>query len=196
MVWLGIFCGFSGFHFFFCFINIFSLFTLFNLCDVHLWSGSPDDWECFLHYLGCLLEDDQSWCNGPSSEPSCPPKSVVKPSHVTDDVVSDLLFNAPIYAILWMHNPTIRLSGALRRSFKMSLFFCAVQEYSMYQHRAPCSSTLVVAVSKPCISYNLVICKLISLTCIFSWFLNAVLLSYRRCGPFCAEVRNGSQNWS
>lgn len=46
----------------------------------------PDDWECFLHYLGCLLEDDQSWCNGPSSEPSCPPKSVVKPSHVTDDV--------------------------------------------------------------------------------------------------------------
>uniref|UniRef100_A0A7C9ARA7 Phagocyte signaling-impaired protein n=1 Tax=Opuntia streptacantha TaxID=393608 RepID=A0A7C9ARA7_OPUST len=46
----------------------------------------PDDWECFLHYLGCLLEDDQTWRNGPTSEPRCPPKSVVKPSHVSDDV--------------------------------------------------------------------------------------------------------------
>lgn len=26
----------------------------------------PDDWECFLHYLSCLLEDDSSWCKGDS----------------------------------------------------------------------------------------------------------------------------------
>ncbi|KAL9235235.1 hypothetical protein vseg_010013 [Gypsophila vaccaria] len=46
----------------------------------------PDDWECFLHYLGCLLEDDeQSWFDGSASGTRCPPKSVAKPSHITDD---------------------------------------------------------------------------------------------------------------
>lgn len=31
-------------------------------------SGSPDDWECFQHYLGCLLEDDRILCNGPAED--------------------------------------------------------------------------------------------------------------------------------
>ncbi|GAY37759.1 hypothetical protein CUMW_031500 [Citrus unshiu] len=49
---------------------------------------SPDDWECFLHYLGCLLEDDSSWCNAASSDPIHPQKSVdCKFSHLTDEVV-------------------------------------------------------------------------------------------------------------
>lgn len=33
-------------------------------------SGSPDDWECFQHYLGCLLEDERSLCNGPAEDKS------------------------------------------------------------------------------------------------------------------------------
>ncbi|KAL8128991.1 hypothetical protein V2J09_018146, partial [Rumex salicifolius] len=35
----------------------------------------PDDWQCFLQYLGCLLEDDQSWCSGMAGETVHPPKS-------------------------------------------------------------------------------------------------------------------------
>lgn len=44
-----------------------TLVLLHIYCQPLIWflsSGSPDDWECFLHYLGCLLEDDSSWCNG------------------------------------------------------------------------------------------------------------------------------------
>ncbi|XP_074301820.1 N-terminal acetyltransferase B complex auxiliary subunit NAA25-like isoform X1 [Silene latifolia] len=54
----------------------------------------PDDWECFLHYLGCLLEDDNSWCDGSASGTRCP-ISVDKPSHITDD-----LFNNRVQAAL------------------------------------------------------------------------------------------------
>lgn len=44
----------------------------------------PDDWECFLHYLGSLLEDDSSWCNGDSIHRSNPLDC--KLSHLTDEV--------------------------------------------------------------------------------------------------------------
>ncbi|PON77984.1 N-acetyltransferase B complex, non-catalytic subunit [Parasponia andersonii] len=37
---------------------------------------SSDDWECFLHYLGCLLEDDSYWCNLALNEPVYPLKHV------------------------------------------------------------------------------------------------------------------------
>jgi len=51
-------------------------------------SGSPDDWECFLHYLGCLLEDGSSWSNGANNDPINPPKPVdCKVSQLADDVV-------------------------------------------------------------------------------------------------------------
>ncbi|XP_010257019.1 PREDICTED: phagocyte signaling-impaired protein isoform X2 [Nelumbo nucifera] len=47
----------------------------------------PDDWECFLHYLGCLLEDDSSWCSGSINDIIHPPKSVdCKLFHLTDEV--------------------------------------------------------------------------------------------------------------
>ncbi|KAA8549466.1 hypothetical protein F0562_001150 [Nyssa sinensis] len=55
----------------------------------------PDDWECFLHYLGCLLEDDSSWCKGASSDPIHPPKSVdCKLLHLTDEVFDSCISNA------------------------------------------------------------------------------------------------------
>ncbi|KAH9701944.1 N-terminal acetyltransferase B complex auxiliary subunit NAA25 [Citrus sinensis] len=56
---------------------------------------SPDDWECFLHYLGCLLEDDSSWCNAASSDPIHPQKSVdCKFSHLTDEVFNSRISDA------------------------------------------------------------------------------------------------------
>ncbi|XP_021846113.1 N-terminal acetyltransferase B complex auxiliary subunit NAA25 isoform X2 [Spinacia oleracea] len=51
----------------------------------------PDDWECFLHYLGCLLEDDQSWCNDATRAQRCLPESLDKIPRITDD-----LFNSHI----------------------------------------------------------------------------------------------------
>ncbi|CAK8566015.1 unnamed protein product [Lathyrus sativus] len=46
----------------------------------------PDDWECFLHYLGCLLEDGSIWCNEAVNDPVHPPKFVsCKVSHLTDE---------------------------------------------------------------------------------------------------------------
>ncbi|KAL2924309.1 N-terminal acetyltransferase B complex auxiliary subunit NAA25, partial [Bienertia sinuspersici] len=54
----------------------------------------PDDWQCFLHYLGCLLEDDQSWCDGTTSEPRCPPKSVDKLPHITDAMFNSRIQDA------------------------------------------------------------------------------------------------------
>ncbi|KAJ6758193.1 N-ALPHA-ACETYLTRANSFERASE 25 NATB AUXILIARY SUBUNIT [Salix koriyanagi] len=48
----------------------------------------PDDWECFLHYLGCLLEDGSSWSNGVHNDPINPQKSVdCKVSQLPDEVV-------------------------------------------------------------------------------------------------------------
>ncbi|KAL9412617.1 hypothetical protein AB3S75_041291 [Citrus x aurantiifolia] len=56
---------------------------------------SPDDWECFLHYLGCLLEDDSSWCNAASNDPIHPQKSVdCKFSHLTDEVFNSRISDA------------------------------------------------------------------------------------------------------
>ncbi|GMH11218.1 hypothetical protein Nepgr_013059 [Nepenthes gracilis] len=57
----------------------------------------PDDWQCFLHYLGCLLEDDKSWCNGSIGEPVHPPKSVENLSHVPDDMFDSRVSDASIF---------------------------------------------------------------------------------------------------
>ncbi|RZB80750.1 N-terminal acetyltransferase B complex auxiliary subunit NAA25 isoform C [Glycine soja] len=49
-------------------------------------TASPDDWESFLHYLGCLLEDDSIWCDEVVNDPVHPPKFVnFKVSHLTDE---------------------------------------------------------------------------------------------------------------
>ncbi|XP_030963835.1 N-terminal acetyltransferase B complex auxiliary subunit NAA25 isoform X1 [Quercus lobata] len=55
----------------------------------------PDDWECFLHYLGCLLEDDSNWSNGVLSDPIHPPKFIdCKLSHLADEVFDSCMSNA------------------------------------------------------------------------------------------------------
>ncbi|KAF8402561.1 hypothetical protein HHK36_010647 [Tetracentron sinense] len=55
----------------------------------------PDDWECFLHYLGCLLEDDSSWCSWSVNDKIHPPKFVdCKLSHLKDDVFDLQISNA------------------------------------------------------------------------------------------------------
>ncbi|XP_062015074.1 N-terminal acetyltransferase B complex auxiliary subunit NAA25 isoform X1 [Rosa rugosa] len=55
----------------------------------------PDDWECFLHYLGCLLEDDSNWCNRAITDPIHPPKFVeCKISNLTDEVFDSRMSNA------------------------------------------------------------------------------------------------------
>lgn len=60
----------------------------FQLLILFLSFGSPDDWECFLHYLGCLLEDDSNWCNRAITDPIYPSKFVeCKISNLTDEVV-------------------------------------------------------------------------------------------------------------
>ncbi|OIV89029.1 hypothetical protein TanjilG_24099 [Lupinus angustifolius] len=46
----------------------------------------PDDWECFLHYLGCLLEDGSIWSDEAVNDPVHPPKFInCKVSHLTDE---------------------------------------------------------------------------------------------------------------
>ncbi|KAK9279563.1 hypothetical protein L1049_013242 [Liquidambar formosana] len=58
----------------------------------------PDDWECFLHYLSCLLEDDSSWCNGAISDPIHPPKCVnCKFSHLTDELFDSRISDASAF---------------------------------------------------------------------------------------------------
>lgn len=48
---------------------------------------SPDDWEYFLHYLGCLLDDGSSLCMGNGSN-LYPPKHVgCKNKDLPDEVV-------------------------------------------------------------------------------------------------------------
>ncbi|GAB4860256.1 hypothetical protein Ancab_011737 [Ancistrocladus abbreviatus] len=57
----------------------------------------PDDWECFLHYLGCLLEDDKSWCNCPNGEPVHPPTSVEKLLHASEDMFGSRISDASTF---------------------------------------------------------------------------------------------------
>ncbi|KDP45753.1 hypothetical protein JCGZ_17360 [Jatropha curcas] len=58
----------------------------------------PDDWECFLHYLGCLLEDDSSWSKGVNNGSIHPPKLVdCKISHLADEVFNSRLSKASAF---------------------------------------------------------------------------------------------------
>ncbi|KAF5446637.1 hypothetical protein F2P56_032248 [Juglans regia] len=56
---------------------------------------SPDDWECFLHYLGCLLEDDTNWCNGVPNDPILPSKHMdCKLSHLKEELFDSRMSDA------------------------------------------------------------------------------------------------------
>ncbi|CAK9314599.1 unnamed protein product [Citrullus colocynthis] len=58
----------------------------------------PDDWECFLHYLGCLLEDDSNWCAEQSVDPIHPPKKVLcKISPLGDELFDSRISNASAF---------------------------------------------------------------------------------------------------
>ncbi|XP_059626419.1 N-terminal acetyltransferase B complex auxiliary subunit NAA25 isoform X2 [Cornus florida] len=58
----------------------------------------PDDWECFIHYLGCLLEDDSCWCKDGSSDPIHAPGSVnCKVLHLTHDVFDSRISSASAF---------------------------------------------------------------------------------------------------
>ncbi|XP_031743056.1 N-terminal acetyltransferase B complex auxiliary subunit NAA25 isoform X2 [Cucumis sativus] len=47
----------------------------------------PDDWEGFLHYLGCLLEDDSNWCTEQSVDSIHPLRKVLcKISPLADEL--------------------------------------------------------------------------------------------------------------
>ncbi|XP_059290363.1 N-terminal acetyltransferase B complex auxiliary subunit NAA25 isoform X2 [Lycium ferocissimum] len=65
-----------------------------SMCNAKLF-GSPDDWECFLHYLGCLLEDDSSFCNGANSDSIYALKPMdSQVSVLTDEAFGSRLSNA------------------------------------------------------------------------------------------------------
>ncbi|KAF7833806.1 N-terminal acetyltransferase B complex auxiliary subunit NAA25 [Senna tora] len=58
----------------------------------------PDDWKYFLHYLGCLLEDDSIWCDEAVNDPVHPPKFVsCKVSHLTDEEFDSRISNASAF---------------------------------------------------------------------------------------------------
>ncbi|XP_021278581.1 N-terminal acetyltransferase B complex auxiliary subunit NAA25 isoform X2 [Herrania umbratica] len=57
-----------------------------------------DDWEAFLHYLGCLLEDDSSWSKENINAPIHPTKFVeCKLTHLTDEVFDSCVSNASAF---------------------------------------------------------------------------------------------------
>ncbi|KAB2081166.1 hypothetical protein ES319_A05G114100v1 [Gossypium barbadense] len=57
-----------------------------------------DDWEAFLHYLGCLFEDESSWASETINSPINPPKYVeCKLTHLTDEVFNSCVENASAF---------------------------------------------------------------------------------------------------
>ncbi|EOA12899.1 hypothetical protein CARUB_v10025873mg [Capsella rubella] len=56
---------------------------------------SPDDWECFLHYLGCLLEDDSIWKHFDNVDQIHPTKHIeCKFSHLTEEMFDSRISSA------------------------------------------------------------------------------------------------------
>ncbi|KAG8494892.1 hypothetical protein CXB51_012353 [Gossypium anomalum] len=57
-----------------------------------------DDWEAFLHYLGCLFEDESSWACETINTPINPPRYVeCKLTHLTDEVFDSCMENASAF---------------------------------------------------------------------------------------------------
>ncbi|KAG1339015.1 Laccase [Cocos nucifera] len=59
---------------------------------------SPDDWESFLHYLGCLLEDDMYWSKASTTDQICSFGSVdfqvCEATHLTEEVFDSRISSA------------------------------------------------------------------------------------------------------
>ena len=84
-----------------CFSCLFT-FMLFSFVITFLSFGSPDDWESFLNYLGCLLEDDSYWCRRAKNDLISQSNHVdYKISHLADEVVRIYIYiyipDSPIY---------------------------------------------------------------------------------------------------
>ncbi|XP_039050474.1 N-terminal acetyltransferase B complex auxiliary subunit NAA25-like [Hibiscus syriacus] len=57
-----------------------------------------DDWEAFLHYLGCLFEDDSSWsCETINASINSPKFVECKLAHLTDEVFNSCVENASAF---------------------------------------------------------------------------------------------------
>ncbi|CAL5324111.1 unnamed protein product [Camellia sinensis] len=69
-----------------------------NSVDFNFFEEEFQPRECFLDYLGCLLEDDSSWCNDADSDPIHPSKSVdCKLAHLSDEVFDSHILIAPAF---------------------------------------------------------------------------------------------------
>ncbi|VFR00440.1 unnamed protein product [Cuscuta campestris] len=72
----------------------------------------PDDWECFLFYLGCLMEDGSSLCHESNSEHIYLPKNVdCKVSHLSDQIFDSRIENASSFVhqlLVEANNDSIR----------------------------------------------------------------------------------------
>ncbi|CAN6870729.1 unnamed protein product [Brassica oleracea] len=56
---------------------------------------SPDDWECFLQYLGCLFEDDSMWKYFDDTDQIHPTKDIeCKFSHLTEEMFDSRISSA------------------------------------------------------------------------------------------------------
>ncbi|KAL7173086.1 hypothetical protein ACSBR2_032536 [Camellia fascicularis] len=67
----------------------------------------PDDFECFLHYLDCLLEDESSWCSGANGDSIHSSKSVdCKILQLTDEVFDSRISNASAFVQKLMASAT------------------------------------------------------------------------------------------
>ncbi|XP_039042956.1 N-terminal acetyltransferase B complex auxiliary subunit NAA25-like [Hibiscus syriacus] len=77
----------------------FSAFLLLSkLCYQKILELCGDDWEVFLHYLGCLFEDDSSWSCETINVSINPPKFVeCKLAHLTDEVFDSCVENASAF---------------------------------------------------------------------------------------------------
>ncbi|CAL5426932.1 unnamed protein product [Camellia sinensis] len=67
----------------------------------------PDDFECFLHYLDCLLEDESRWCSGANGDSIYSSKSVdCKILQLTDEVFDSRISNASAFVQKLMASAT------------------------------------------------------------------------------------------
>ena len=105
-------------------LHISSFDNFLFMFDHILFGGSPDDWESFLHYLACLLEDqDISW-----HEETVSPSAIFKNKdcHLPKESVRFSLFliNLLLKKFLYsIHTPAkphgIDLIFSLRNAFKL-----------------------------------------------------------------------------
>ncbi|OMP02339.1 Tetratricopeptide-like helical [Corchorus olitorius] len=110
-----------------------------------------DDWEAFLDYLGCLLEDDSRWSNETINSAIHPPKFVeCKLKHLTDEVFDSRVSNAAAFAQKLqaegsnssLRNPYLAQLEIERRKFLFGknndddLIEALLQYYSRFGHLA------------------------------------------------------------